>query len=188
MMKDFHHFKGNELSRTEKIQLKVIELILKSKVPDENRENSIAWELKHSAGCIQIGRMLAQKRGLDIELCEAICALHDIHAVTEGKYWEHAKKSAEAAKKILEDSADFDSEEIKLITEAIANHSDKQIHTGKPYVEMIKDVDALDCSLYENAKGFYILHKPKEIYDEYVKRIRNVRKEFGLDEKEVFRE
>jgi len=188
MIKDFHHFKGNDLSRTEKIQLKVVELILKSEVPDEKRENSIAWELKHSAGCCQLGRILAQKRKLDIELCETISVLHDIYAVIEGKYDQHAKKSAEIAMRMLEDSGDFDNEEIRIITEAIANHSDKQIRTDKPYVEMIKDIDAFDCSLYQNAKGFYILHKPKEIYDEYVKRIRNVRKELGLDEKEVFRE
>ncbi len=188
MIKDFHHFKGNELSRTEKIQLKVVELILKSKLPDEKRENSTAWELKHSAGCCQIGRILGQKRNLNLELCETICVLHDIHAIIEGKYEQHAKKSAGIAKRMLEESGDFDKEEIRLITEAIANHSDKQIHTDKPYVEMMKDVDAFDCSLYQNAKGFYILHKPKEIYDEYVKRIRSVRKELGLNEKEVFRE
>ena len=52
----------------------------------------------------------------------------------------------------------------------------------------MKDADVFYCSLYEYAIGFYILHKPKEIYDEYVKRIKSVRKELGLKQDDVFRE
>ena len=180
MIKDFHHFKGNGLSRSEKIQREVVQLLLESKLPDENRENSIVWEIKHSSGCCQLGRILAQKRNIDIELAEVACVLHDVYAIIEGKYEDHAKRSAEIAKKMLENSGDFSKEEIGIITEAIAHHSEKQIYTGKPYVELVKDVDVLDCSLYENSEAFYILHKPKEIYDQYVKRAENVRKELGL--------
>ena len=81
MIKDFHHFKGNNLSRSEKIQRAVTRLILKSKITDEKRENSVVWELKHHAGCVQIGRILAQKRKLDVELAEIICVLHDIYSI-----------------------------------------------------------------------------------------------------------
>ncbi len=186
MSKDFHHFKGNELSRSEKIQRKVTGLILESKIPDEARENSKIWELKHSAGCCQIGRILAQKRNLDVELSEIICTLHDIYAIIEGKYKEHAKRSPEIAKKILLDSGDFRPEEIEIITEAIALHSEKEIFTDKPFVELIKDVDAFDCSLYENSEAYYLLHKPKAVYEQYVKRIKNVRNELGLKGK-IFR-
>ncbi len=188
MVKDFHHFNGNELSRSEKIQREVVKLLLKSKVPDERRESSIVWELKHSSGCCQIGRVMAQKRNLDVELSEIISTLHDIYVIVEGKYEDHAKRGAEIAKQMLEKSGDFDKEEIELITEAIAHHSEKQKYTNKPYVELAKDADVFDCSLYENANGFYILHKPKDIYDEYVKRIRKVRRELGLNVDEVFRE
>lgn len=186
-IKDFHHFKGNGLSRSEKIQRRVSELLLESKISDEKRESSVVWELKHSAGCCQIGRILAQKRNFDVEIAEIVCILHDIYVIIEGKYDDHAKKGAEIAKKILEESGDFSQEEIILISEAVAHHSEKQIYTDKPYVELIKDVDVFDCSLYENAKGFYILHKPEDVYEEYVKRIKNVRKELGLNENEVFR-
>ncbi len=188
MTKDFHHFKGNELTRSEKLQRKVVELLLKSKIPDEKRESSIVWELKHSSGCLQIGRILAQKRNLDVEIAEIACLLHDIYVIVEGKYEGHGKRGAEITGKILEDSRDFSKEEINTITESIAHHSEKQIYTDKPYVELVKDADVFDCSLYENAKGFYILHKPKEIYDEYVKRIKSVRKELGLKQDDVFRE
>lgn len=188
MAKDFHHFKGNGLSRSEKIQCRVVELLLKSKLLDEKRESSITWELKHSSGCLQIGRILAQKRNLDIEIAELACLLHDVYVIVEGKYEEHSKRGAEIARRMLEESGDFTSEEISIITEAIAHHSEKQIHTNKPYVELVKDADVFDCSLYENAKGFYILHKPKEIYEEYVKRIKKIRSQLGLKEDVVFRE
>lgn len=188
MIKDFHHFKGTELSRSEKIQRKVVELLLNSKIPDDKRESSIVWELKHSSGCCQIGRILAQKRNLDIEIAEIASILHDIYVIVEGNYEEHAKKGAGVARKVLEESGDFSQEEIEIITEAVAHHSEKQIYTDKPYVELVKDADVFDCSLYKNAKGFYILHKPKDVYEEYVKRIKKVRKELGLKEDNVFRE
>ncbi len=187
MAKDFHHFKGEELSRSEKVQRKVVELLLESRRPDEKRESSIIWELKHSAGCCQIGRVLAQKRSLDTELAEIICTLHDIYVIVEGGYDEHAKRGAGIAREMLEESGDFSKKEIEIIAEAIAHHSEKHIHTNKPYVELVKDADVFDCSLYENAEGFYVLHKPKEIYEEYVKRIKKVRKELGLNPEEVFR-
>lgn len=188
MLKDFHHFKGNTLSRSEKIQRIVTEMILTSKLPDEKRENSIVWELKHHAGCVQIGRILAQKRNLDVELAEIICVLHDICAIIEGKYKDHARLGAELARKILEDSKDFSKQEIDIITEAIAHHSDKDVYTDKPYVELAKDADVFECSLYPGAEGFYRLHKPESVFKEYAKRIKKVRKELGLSEKNIFRE
>ncbi len=188
MLKDFHHFKGNDLSRSEKIQRQVTQLILSSKLPDEKRENSIVWELKHHAGCVQIGRILAQKRNLDVELAEVICVLHDIYAIVEGKYKDHAKLGAELARKILEESKDFTTQEIDIITEAIAQHSDKDIYTDKPYVELAKDADVFECSLYQGAERFYRLHKPEQVFKEYVNRIKKVRRELGLQDKNVFRE
>lgn len=188
MLRDYHHFKGNSLTRSEKIQRLVTQRILESPIPDEKRENSKIWELKHHAGCVQIGRILAQKRGLDTELSEIICVLHDIYPIEEGKYQDHARKGAELAKKILRDSKEFTDEEIDTITEAIANHSNKHVYTDKPYVELAKDADVFECSLYQGAEGFYKLHKPEEVFKEYVNRIKKVRLELGLKETPVFRE
>lgn len=187
MIKDFHHFKGNNLTRSEKIQRKVAEILLNG-LPDGKRESSIIWELKHSSGCCQIGRILAQKRKLNTELAEIACILHDIYVIVEGKYEDHAKRGAEVAKQLLDKIGGFNAQEISLISEAIAHHSEKQTYTEKPYVELVKDADVFDCSLYEGAQGFYILHKPKDIYEEYVKRIKNVRKELGLNPDDVFRQ
>ncbi|MDD9953376.1 MAG: HD domain-containing protein [Candidatus Woesearchaeota archaeon] len=187
MTDDYHHFKGDELSRSEKIQRHVVELLLNSDIPDEQRESSICWELKHSSGCCQIGRILAEKRGLDVELAELICVLHDIYVIIHGTYKEHGPKGAPIAEQILQDSNDFTEEEIKTITDAVAHHSEKEIYSENPYIELAKDVDVMDCCIYENAHNYYKLHKPKEIYDEYVKRIKKVRAELGLPGEVVFR-
>jgi uncharacterized protein len=178
MVKDFHHFKGKELSRSEKIQKKVVQLILN--MNDNESESSIIWELKHSAGCCQIGRILALKRGLDIELAEIISILHDIYAIINGKYKDHAKKGAIIAQKMLEESNEFSDKEIEIIVKAIEKHSQKEIYSDDPYVELAKDVDVLDCSLYENSENYYIIHKPNKIYQEYKTRVTKVRKELGI--------
>ena len=187
MLKDYHHFKGNKLSRSEKIQRLVTQLILKSKIPDHKREDSIVWELKHHAGCVGVGRILAIKRNLDIEIAEIVCVLHDIYTIKTGKYANHAKKGAIIAKTILMETKEFKNKEISIICEAIAEHSNKQIYSDKPYVELVKDADVFECSLYQEAKGFYKLHKSGKVYREYVNRIRNVRRELGLSTNFIFR-
>ena len=124
----YHHFKGNKLNRSELVQRKVIELILKSRLTDKERESSKVFELKHSSGCTQVGRILAEKRRLNKEYAELICALHDIYVIVKGKYKNHANLGAPIAEKILKNTKKFSENEIKLISEAIFHHSDKHIY------------------------------------------------------------
>ncbi len=186
-LKDFHHYKGEELSPSEKVERKVVEILLTSNLADDQRESSIIWELKHSSGCVQIARILAQKRNLDIEISEVASLLHDIYVIVEGKYENHAKEGAPIARKILEEIGGFSSEQIDTIVSAVEHHSEKEIYSDNPYIELVKDVDVFDCSLYKGAEGFYKLHKSEEVFAEYVNRIKNVRKELGLPPEEVFR-
>lgn len=187
-LKDYHHFKGNSLTRSEKIQRLVTQMILESNISDSQRENSIVWELKHHAGCVQIGRILSQKRNLDVELSEIICVLHDSYAIVEGKYKDHARLGAEIARKILTETKEFTEEEIETITQAIAHHSEKEVYTDNPYIELAKDADVFECSLYQGAEGFYKLHKSEAVFKEYIHRIKKVRQELGLQTHEIFRE
>ena len=129
----YHHFKGNKLNRSELVQRKVIELILNSKLTDKERESSKVFELKHSSGCIQVGRILAEKRGLNKEYTELICALHDIYVIVKGKYKDHAHLGAPIAEKILKNTKKFGANEIKIIADAIFQHSDKHVYTKNPY-------------------------------------------------------
>jgi len=89
--KSYHHFKGDNLTPSEKVERKIVELLLNSKIPDRKRESSIVFELKHSSECVQVARIIAQKRNLDISLAESIAALHDIYVIVNGTYKEHAK-------------------------------------------------------------------------------------------------
>ncbi|MBI2655870.1 HD domain-containing protein [Candidatus Woesearchaeota archaeon] len=176
----YHHFKGNKLNRSEFVQRKVIELILKSKLTDKERESSKVFELKHSSGCVQVGRILAEKRRLNKEYAELICALHDIQVIVKGKYKDHAHLGAPIAEKILRATVKFNEKEIKIISEAIFHHSDKHIYTKNPYVELAKDADTLDCFLYDNVEGYYTGNKPPKVAKEYFKRIIKLRKEMGM--------
>src|SRR3989338_2414547 len=135
-LKDFHHYKGDELSRSEKVERKVAELLLTSSLADSERESSIIWELKHSSGCVQIARILAQKRDLNVEISEVASILHDIYVIVEGKYKDHGKLGAPIARKILEETGGFNEKEIETITQAVVHHSEKEIYSDDPYIEL----------------------------------------------------
>lgn len=184
---DFHHYKGNALNRFEKVEKKVMEMIESSQIPDSEREDSKLFAFMHAAGCMDVARILAQKRNLDVDIASVAAILHDIAVITSGTYKDHAKNGASIAKKILEEIGGFSEEEITTISQAVAHHSEKEIYSDDPYVELVKDADVFECSLYKNAQGFYRLHKPPHIFDEYVKRIKKVREELGLNATDIFR-
>lgn len=187
MLNDFSHFKGNNLTRSEKIQRKISELIITSKIPDEKRESSLIWELKHSAGVCQMGRILAQKRKLDIEIAEIICIMHDVYTIVTGSYKNHGPQGAKIAQKILTDSGDFSEIEITSITQAISQHSNKDQYSENPYIELVKDADVLDCSLYEKSFGGYRFHKSDNLFRATLKRLSLIRKELNLPAKPLLR-
>ncbi len=186
-LKDFHHYKGDDLSPAEKIERRILELIIASKNPDEEREDSKIFELMHASGCMQIARILAQKRNLDVEMCEIAAMLHDIYVIINGTYKNHGKEGSPIARQVLEEVGGFSEDQIITITQAVAHHSEKEVYSDNPYMELVKDVDVFDCSLYKNAEGFYRIHKPEPIFNEYVKRIKKVREELGLLPGEIFR-
>lgn len=186
-IQDFHHYKGSTLTRFEKVERRVIEIIALSNIADDKREDSLVFEFMHAAGCMQIARILSQKRALNINLSSIAAMLHDIHVIKHGQYKDHAKLGAPIAKNILEEVGGFSNEEIHTVTQAVAHHSEKEVYSDNPYVELVKDVDVFDCSLYKNAEGFYRLHKPESIFKEYVNRIKKMRGELGLSVDNVFR-
>lgn len=176
----YHHFKGTALSRSEHVQRLVVEKILMGPLNNADSESSRVWELKHSSSCVQIGRMLALKRGLSIEFAEIICVLHDIAVIETGHYIDHAAKGAEMARKILSDIGQFTPEEILRICDAIAAHSDKQGFSANPYAELVKDADVYDCSLYEGTAEYYKTNKSPEALAAYKRRAAGVAKELSI--------
>lgn len=176
----YHHFKGKNVTRAELIERMMIQIILKSKLPDADRSWSKTFELKHTSAVAQIGRMLAQKRGLDPSLAAIICAMHDIYVFTTGRATDHAHLGAKLAQKFLQKTRRFTALEIKLITGAIYNHSDKHIVSKNPYAELVKDADVLDCGLYDGVHDAYVYEKSPANCRKYFNRIKRVRKELGL--------
>lgn len=176
----YSHFKGSDMTRCELIERAVVDMILKSKMPDEKRSWSKTFELKHSSSVTQFGRVLAQKRGLNPELAAIICAMHDIYVFTTGRVTDHAHKGAPIARKVLEKTKKFTATEIKLITAAVYNHSDKHVISKNPYVELVKDADVFDCGLYQGVHDAYVYEKSLQNCKKYFARIRAVRKELGL--------
>lgn len=186
-LKRYHHFKGNDLSPSERVQRRVVELLINSKIHDSERESSVIFELKHSCECIQIARILAQKRGLNIELSETAAALHDIYVIAKGRYKDHGKLGASMAENILREIGGFSAKEIATICKAVKHHSEKDIYSDDPYSEVIKDTDVFDCSLIENSIDEYKLTKSQSMVREYIKRVKKVRRELGLPTAPVFR-
>lgn len=176
----YTHFKGDHITRSERIERMVTDIILKSPLPDEDRAWSKTFELKHSASVAKIGRMLAQQRGLDENLAVIICALHDIYVFETGRVTDHGPKGAPIAEKILRETKEFTEDEIKLITKAVKNHSDKHIISKDPYIELIKDADVFDCSLYEGVHDAYVYEKSEETCKHYFARVRRIREELNL--------
>ena len=176
----YSHFKGKNISRVELIEREVVKTILKSKMPDEKRSWGKVFELKHSSSVVQIGRLLAEKRKLDLELTAVMSALHDIYVNQTGRVTDHARKSIPIAEKILRKTKKFNEKEIKKILKAVRNHSDKHIFSKDPYVEFMKDADVLDCSMYVGVHDAYLYEKSLKIVKTYFLRIKKVRKELGL--------
>ncbi len=185
MALSYSHFKGAHVTRAELVERVVVERILASgeQIPDKQRVWGKVFELKHSSGVIQIGRLLAEKRGLNSELAGLACVLHDIYVNDTGQGKDHAQLGSVIAAKILRDTGKFTDEEIALITQAVKNHSDKHIISTNPYDELVKDADVLECSLYENIKAGYLEEKPVETCRIYFERIKKVRREMGLPDK-----
>ncbi len=123
----YHHFKGKNLTPSEKIEREVVMLLLHSKIPDSKRDSSIVFELKHASECIQTARILAQRRNLNMDMAEVACALHDIYVVVKGKYKDHGQLGAVLGAKIIKRIGGFSPKEQKILYDAIARHSQKDV-------------------------------------------------------------
>jgi uncharacterized protein len=182
----FHHFKGNKLTPSEKVEKEVIKILINSPLPDSKRETSIIFEIKHSTETGQIAKLLAQKRNLNIGLATVSAILHDIHVAVNGDYKNHARNGEPIARKILKKVGGFNLKDIELICNAVANHSDKHVYSDNPYAELVKDADVFACSFYRNSGKEYERIKTKEQLKHYTARVKKVRKELNLQSKSVF--
>ena len=151
-------------NRLEILRRKIDELLIKG------NQNNICLYISHMAGVAQFCTLLAMKRSLNVELAATCGMLHDIFYMTGGSSDHHAVNGAKQAKTILKSMKTYSDDEIKIITDAISNHSNKKAVHGL-YDELLKDADVLDHCLCNT--DFPIAEKE-------VDRFENLLAEFGI--------
>ena len=111
-------------------------------VAAQTKEIDIKFGYVHLYSVSQTCALLAMKRQQNVELAAIAGLLHDIYAYQTGNRKDHARQSAAAARKILQELNLFSEEEIDMISNAIWHHSDKDT-VDTPFDEVLKDADAL---------------------------------------------
>lgn len=132
------------MDRLEKIRMEVDGLLKQL-----HQESDRKFAYLHLYGVSQFATMLALIRKADPQLCAVAAMLHDIsmYACNSGTH-NHAKKSADFAKELLQKSALFSTEEIREIVHAIKVHSNKACKEDGMMAEILKDADVLAHYLY----------------------------------------
>lgn len=125
------------LSRYETIRDLVLEQYATIYLPTL-RTNSLV----HTAMVDSYITLLAKKRQLPLELAKIAALLHDTGRYLKNTSKGHAKVGALWAKEALENTELFSLEEIKMIVQAIAKHSNKA-WIDDPFDEVLKDADTL---------------------------------------------
>jgi len=183
-MGDFHHYKKSLLNpKTDRVAIyerHIADLLLQNPIPDDRHDSSLLFELKHSHGAIQFARVLARIRGLNEDVCAVAMLLHDISVGLTGSYRDHARKSADLAKDIMNELGLFTKQEQNQVLTIIANHSDKHIISNDPYHEIGKDADIVDCFLYPGAVDGYRFQKSPEAFGIYIARAGRIFAELGI--------
>ena len=124
----------------------------------------------HLYGVAQACAMIAMKRKEHVELAIVAGMLHDLYSYSTSDAQDHARKGAMMARDILESFRTFDSDEIKLICDAIGNHSDKEARHS-PFDEVLIDADVLQHCLYAPSH---------EVAEHERTRLERLKREFGL--------
>lgn len=178
-----HHFRKDLITPTDrlaKLEAHVVSMLQETHVGDDERDSSIAFELKHQAGVIQCGRILAAKRSLDVDLAAAGALLHDIYVIVTGSYEDHARRGGPIAGDILDQVGPYSSAEKNIIDRIVINHSDKHVTSDDIYAEFGKDADVLDCFQYPDALDEYLLVKPLTRVKSYFRRAQDIWVDLGI--------
>ncbi|NPD89544.1 MAG: HD domain-containing protein [Asgard group archaeon] len=144
----------------------------------DKRDQTLEWSINHMFSCSQLAKLLAHKRGLDMELSGIAGAIHDIAIIRTGIFKDHGPAGAPMVREILEaynvnygaKKGELKEEEIELIVEATHQHTDKKNYTDHKFIELIKDADSLDRFLHS-----------KDTYAFYSVRCRNSLKDLNID-------
>ncbi len=116
-------------------------------IGDEERDEPLIWEKVHISSCAKIGYLLAEQRNVDPILAACACAIHDYGRIITGKQAGHAEAGYLPVQEFLKKTSLFSDEEIKILSIAVKNHSNKS-DIGTDIEEIVKDADVLDFHQY----------------------------------------
>ncbi len=132
---------------------------------DEERDLPIRWSVMHMYSSSQVAKLIALRRGMDMELASVAAALHDIAVIISKKTEDHAEKSEEYVRAMIAKYNNQWSHKLPIITleeenilvTAIKQHSDKETYSEDAFVELLKDIDSVDRYLHGiQSEGAYI--------------------------------
>ncbi|AGA69091.1 putative domain HDIG-containing protein [Desulfitobacterium dichloroeliminans LMG P-21439] len=147
---------------------KIYNLLQELEQEKSDRDYPFAWERVHATSCAQVGRLLARKRGADLELAALVCSLHDIGRWYTGRQKDHAIHGEEPVRRFLESYSIAETSKEEVIR-AVIHHSEKD-KVGSALEEIVKDADILDCYFHGDE-----VSKPH-----HVARLKKVMEELGL--------
>lgn len=125
-------------------------------ITNEGNELPVLWNVMHLYSSLQIAKIVAMKRGLNLELAAIIAALHDVAVVVTKKTNNHAQGAEKYIREIIQNynhnitnsRLQITEEELDIIINAVIKHSDTKIFSEDSYVELLKDVDSFDKYLH----------------------------------------
>lgn len=141
---------------------------------DEGRDLPIKWNMMHMYSSSQLAKILALRRGMDMELASIAATLHDIAVIMTKKRDNHAERAEEYVRQAIKDFNNrngeklgrINDEEVELLVKAISQHSNKEEYTQDSFVELLKDIDSLDRYLHGiKSEGAYI-ERCKRVFNE----------------------
>ena len=139
-----------------------------------NRDQPIEWNIKHMYSCAQLSKLLAQKRGFDIEIAGIAGAIHDLAIIETGMFENHGLLGGPMVRTFLleyntkygKEYGKISDEEINQIVNATINHTKKKQYNDSAFDEMIKDVDSLDRFLHGLETHDYYTKRSKKALDD----------------------
>lgn len=141
---------------------------------DEGRDLPIKWNMMHMYSSSQLAKILALRRGIDMELASIAATLHDIAVIMTKKRDNHTERAEEYVRQAIKDFNNkngeklgrINDEEVELLVKAISQHSNKEEYTQDSFVELLKDIDSLDRYLHGiKSEGAYI-ERCKKVFNE----------------------
>lgn len=140
----------------------------------EGGDLPVLWYVMHLYSSLQVAKILAMKRGLNVEIGAIAAALHDIAVIVTKQTNDHAKNGEKYVRKIIEaynesisnDRLKISESELEIIVNSIIKHSEVEIFSEDSYVELLKDVDAYDKYLHGIETNGYFHIRSKKVMDE----------------------